>query len=370
MSEFALIDAFLAPFGLSREERSTIARGRAQHGRAAFPRVRPSAAGVLQGPGDDCAALAPSRGMQLVATTDAALDGVHFQLGRCTPEDAGWKALAMNLSDLAAAGARPRWFLCALGVPQVRRQSKAQSRSIARGLGRGMAALARESGCALVGGNVTRASEWSLTLTALGEAKRPLSRAGGRPGDRLILVGELGAAALGLRLLQRKKRGAASREERARDRATALGADERAAVQAQLRPRPQLEAGRLARALASAAIDLSDGLLQDLGHLCARSGCGARLELDALPRSAAVRALEQAGKDLALTLAGGEEYALLLAAPPARARLLLRKLRRAKLPAAEIGGLTPRRSGSPAIALFSSGRAVSLPRKRGHDHLR
>src|SRR5205807_468146 len=167
-TEFELIEEFLKPFP----------RGRA----------------VAIGPGSDCAALSVAPGMQLVATTDAVVEGVHFDLRRFSPEDVGWKALAVNLSDLAAAGARPRWFLCALAVPRTSRTTQ-----IARRISRGMAPLARQSGCALVGGNVTRASEWSVTITALGEARRPLSRDGARPGDALVVVGSLGDAAAGLR---------------------------------------------------------------------------------------------------------------------------------------------------------------------------
>ena len=343
--EFALIDAFLAPFGLSRD-----ARKRA-----------PSAAGVILGPGDDCARLTPSRGLQLVATTDAAVEGVHFELSRSSAEDAGWKALAMNLSDLAAAGATPRWFLCALAVPKIPR---AQALTIAQGFARGMAQLAGASGCALVGGNVTRARDWSITITALGEAARPLSRAGGKPGDRLLLVGELGAAALGLLLLQKRRK-------------TALGKDERAAVQAQLRPVPQLLAGQLAVGLASAAIDISDGLLQDLGHLCARSGCAAELQLESLPRSQAVRAFEtkaaaREAHPYALSLSGGEEYALLLAVPPRNLAKLRARLSRAQIASTVIGALSAQKRLSRAqgpVTLMEHDRAIPLPARLGHDHL-
>ena len=158
------------------------------------------------GPGDDCAVLRPSAGRLLVATTDALVEGVHFDLSLSSARDAGHKALAVNLSDLAAAGARPRWFLCALGVPRTPHSRGAAVFATARALAGGMAALARESGMALVGGNVAGADRWSLTVTALGEAAAPLSRRGARPGDALVLAGQVGAAALGLRLLRGGKR--------------------------------------------------------------------------------------------------------------------------------------------------------------------
>ena len=369
--EFALIDAFLQPFGLGRDGRAGAGPGIADIPGSASG----AGSGVIVGPGDDCAQLLPSRGQVLVATTDAVLDGVHFDLRRCTPEDAGWKALAVNLSDLAAAGARPRWFLCALGVPKraLQRASATSPRvakfanparagggqdalRIARRLGAGMAALAAQAGCALAGGNVTSALQWTLTLTALGEARRPLSRAGGRPGDLLVLAGTLGAAALGLRLLQRRRRPS--------------GASERAAVAAQLRPKPLVAAGLAAATLASAAIDVSDGLLKDLGQLCARSGCGAVIDCSALPRLASV-VLAEAGDaqrgthPYALSLGGGEEYALLLAVAPARLGRLLSALAAAGSPGTPIGRLEAKRG----VRLTDGTRALPLPLRAGFDHL-
>src|SRR5205823_6721059 len=237
-SELDLIDAFLAPFGLDRSSAS--------------------APSILSGPGDDCAVVRPSRGLSLVVKTDAVVEGVHFSMPPFTPEDVGHRALAVNLSDLAAAGARPRWFVCALGVPKERSAAR-----IAARMGRGMARLALEHDCALVGGNVTRAPGWSLTLCVLGDAKRPRGRTGARPGDQIVVVGDLGGAAKGLADLRRGKRTAAAR--------------------AQLRPEPLLAEGLAAGSMASAAIDVSDGLLRDLRHLCESSRCGAEIEVELLP---------------------------------------------------------------------------------------
>lgn len=325
MSELALIDAFLRPFGLARN-------------RAAAP-------GVLVGPGDDCAVLLPARGQRLVATTDAVVEGVHFQLdsrggrGLSALEqlrravNAGHKALAVNLSDLAAAGARPRWFLCAIGVPP------GGTAQLAGHFARGMAALAREHGCALAGGNVTRAPCWSFTITALGEAPRPLSRSGGRPGDPLVVAGLLGDAALGLR------KSAPS-----------------AALRAQQRPEPLVQAGLVARELASAAIDVSDGLLRDLQQLAHASQTGAEVECSALPLGPAAR---MAKDGVALALSGGEDYALLFAVRPARLRRLVLALRSLQVPAQVIGRLT----AQPGLRLFEQGLSRPLPRSLGFDHL-
>ncbi len=336
--EFALIDAFLAPFGLDRSAPSSRRRG------------------VRAGPGDDCALLVPARGQVLVATTDAVVDRVHFDLRRCTPEDAGWKALAVNLSDLAAAGATPRWILCALGVPR-----EPGALGIASRLGAGMADLLARTGGALVGGNVTRSPVWSLTITALGEAKQPLTRAGGRPGDALVLAGTLGAAALGLRLLQ--ARPARSAPGRAASKVGRI-------IAAQTRPWPQLAAGLAAAGLARAAVDLSDGLLQDAGHLCQRSGCGAVLDCALFPRLPEVAAAErgdarQGAHPYALSLGGGEEYALLLAVAPRRERRLLAALAKCGSPGVVIGRLE---EGS-AVRLVEGDEALLLPAHGGFDHL-
>jgi thiamine-monophosphate kinase len=296
-SESQWIDAFLAPFGGG------------------------------EGVGSDCASLQPGRGFKLVATTDAVVEGVHFSLPAFSFEEVGWKALAVNLSDLAAAGARPRWFLCALGVP------RGASLSMARRLGRGMSPLARKFGCAIVGGNVTRASEWSLTITALGEARRPLDRFGARPGDALVVAGKLGDAAAGLR-------------------------GSRAGLRAQRRPLPLVREGLAAARFASASIDVSDGFLRDLEHLCRASGGGAQVEVNALPVGPAARSRPDG---LSLALAGGEDYALILAVPPRKLAPLRRAVR-----CVEVGRIV-RGSG---IELTKVGRPFPLPRRRGFDHLR
>ncbi|MFL5278114.1 MAG: thiamine-phosphate kinase [Myxococcales bacterium] len=307
-SELDLIDAFLAPFGLDRSSSS--------------------AEGVLAGPGDDCAVVRPSRGFSLVVKTDAVVEGVHFRMPPFTPEDVGHKALAVNLSDLAAAGARPRWFVCALGVPKT-----GSATSIARRMGRGMAHLAQRHGCGLVGGNVTRAPGWSVTLCVFGEAKRPRGRTGARAGDALVMVGTLGAAAKGLADLRKGARTAAAR--------------------AQLRPEPLVEQGLAAGRFASAAIDVSDGFLRDLGHLCESSGCGAEVDGGALPVAP--------GASFDDALSGGEDYALLFAARPRQVRQLV-----AHVPGARPVG---RFVAEPGIRLLQDGRPRRLPSRLGFDHL-
>jgi thiamine-monophosphate kinase len=303
-----------------------------------FTRSFTNGEGVRVGIGDDAAVLRPPAGEDLVATVDAVVEGIHFT-GRFSPGEIGWKALAVNLSDLAAMGARPLWALVALATP------RAANAARLGGIGRGIAACARRHGVAVVGGNVTAARELSVTVTVVGSVRRgrALLRGGGRPGDLLVVSGTLGDAALGVR---------AGAPAALRDR--------------QRRPRPRLALGAAAAGIARAAIDLSDGLLQDLGHLCEASGVGARVEADRLPLSGAYRRAVRGRRDpLAGALSGGEDYELLLAVPPARLGALRAAARRVRTPVTVVGVLEPR----PGVRVVEGGRPLR-PRRAGHDHLR
>ncbi len=321
--EFARIDRFLSIF------------------RREGVRTEGLDAGIVIGPGDDCAVLRPGTATELCVTTDALVEDVHFTRAAFSPSDIGHKALAVNLSDLASMGADPTWFVCALALPD-----SIGTREL-DGIARGMAKLARTAGIALVGGNFTRARELSLTLTVAGELPRghALGR-GGHPGDRLFVSGTLGDARLGL--------------ERLRQDPRARGPE----VARQRRPMPRLVLGRLARRHASAAIDLSDGLSQDVGHLCGASGVGAIIRLASLPLSAAVK--KAWGPRAAFEAAiGGEDYELLLAVPPRSVNALRNACAQAGEQVTEIGELTADRS----IVLFDAeGQAVERP--GGFDHFR
>lgn len=305
----------------------------------AFTRGAPvSGEGVVLGIGDDAAVLAPPPGEWLVATVDAVVEGVHFDAA-FPPGDVGWKALAVNLSDLAAMGARPLWALCALALP-----AGADPRRIAL-VGRGLSRCARSHGVVLAGGNVTRAGALSLTVTAIGAVARgrALTRGGARPGDVLLVSGTLGDAALGL------ERGAP-----------------REALRRQRRPQPRQALGRALAGIASAAVDLSDGLLQDLGHVSAASGCAAEVELGRLPLSRAYRAATEGRDDpWALAVAGGEDYELCAAIPPRRWARAVAAARAAGTPLTAVGEFV---AGRGVRALTPAG-ARYRPSRAGHDHL-
>jgi thiamine-monophosphate kinase len=293
--------------------------------------------GVRVGPGDDAAVLAPPPGEELVATADAVVEGVHFD-GRFTPEDVGWKALAVNLSDLAAMGARPLWALVCLALPADRTRD-------ALGIARGIGACARAHRIAIAGGNVTRAREVSVTITAVGAVPegRAVLREGARPGDLVAVTGTLGDAALGR-----------------------LDGAPAALARRQRRPVPRLRAGRALAGVVRAGIDVSDGLVQDLGHLCRASGVGARIGTAELPLSDAYRRRSPRGRDHYLpALSGGDDYELVLAVAPSLLPAARAAAAKARTPLAVIGRFV---RGKGVRVVGPSGEAVRLA-TGGHDHL-
>ena len=245
-------------------------------------------ADVVLGIGDDAALLAPPPGRQLVVTADTLNDGVHFPRGT-SPADVGWKALAVNLSDLASMGAEPAWCTLSLSLPQ-------SDPAWIEGFLDGFLDLAGQHDIALVGGDTTR-GPLSIAVTAMGlvEPGRALRRDGARVGDEVWVTGTLGDAAGGLALLDREPV---------------------PALRARLdRPTPRVAAGRALAGIATACVDVSDGLLADLGHVCARSHVAAHLDVDALPASAALREAFGEADRIALQASGGDDYELCFTAP-------------------------------------------------------
>ena len=305
-------------------------------------------ADVVLGIGDDAALLAVPAGEQLVVTADTLNAGVHFPADTAA-FDIGWKALAVNLSDLAAMGATPRWITLSLSLP-------ASDPSWLDALADGLFALAGAHGVALVGGDTTR-GPLSLGITAMGSlpAGAALRRDGARAGDRVWVSGVPGEAALALALWQSGQLDVA---------VPAVDPHHEALRQRLVRPTPRLALGLALRGLATAAIDISDGLTADLGHLCRRSGVGARLQLAALPRSPALDALAPGAPAWPLQAGGGDDYELCFAASPAATDQVLAAAAASGVAVTCIGTL---HAGSGICWEAPDGRQWQ-PDRGGYDH--
>ena len=305
-------------------------------------------ADVPLGIGDDAAVLAPPAGHELVVATDTLVAGVHFPAST-RPEDIGWKALAVNLSDLAAMGATPAWALLALTMP-------AADRSFVERFADGFGELAAQHHIALVGGDTTRGA-LTISVTALGfvPPEQALRRDGAREGDLVFVTGTLGDAAAGLRCLEIST---AARHVDASPEA-------RAALIARLdRPVPRIAAGVVLRGAASSCIDLSDGLLADLGHVATRSGVGIEISASALPASPALLDSFDAPARTALQAAGGDDYELAFTLPPQHVAAVTRDLARLGCGATRIGRVV---AGTAVRLVDDEGNDIAMPH-RGWEH--
>lgn len=306
--------------------------------------------GVALGIGDDCALLAPGPGMQLAVSTDLLLEGRHF-FPDVDPQRLGHKALAVNLSDLAACGARPLAFTLALSLPEA---DEAWLAPFARGL----LALADLHGCALVGGDTTR-GPLAICITVFGEVPtgQALLRSGARAGDDLYVSGTLGDARLALEVLRGGVQAAPDVLAAARDRLEM--------------PTPRVALGQALRGLATSAIDLSDGLLGDLGHVLRRSTVGARIDVAAaLALFAAAHGqanVVPGDQQLAWVLAGGDDYELAFTATPSRRADIAAAATATATPVTRIGSI----EAAPGVRLVDAeGHAVDTPAAGGFDHFR
>ena len=294
---------------------------------------RPARRAVL-GVGDDAALVRVEPGMELAVSTDLLVEETHFRAG-ADPRKLGHKALAVNLSDLAAMGATPRWATLALAIPSA---DEAWLEAFAGGL----FALADRYDVELIGGDTTRGPR-SICIAILGEvpAGQALLRAGARSGDDIWVSGELGAAAL------------------------ALARPDIAELQNRLdEPEPRVALGERLRGLASAAIDVSDGFAQDLGHILERSGCGAVVEYDLLPKSAAFPRIGNAALERKCVLAGGDDYELVFTAPQAARRAIAGLAGGIGLALARVGSI---RSGAPELVVLDT-RGAPIEFGPGYDH--
>ena len=292
---------------------------------------------VALGIGDDAALLRPPRGHEVVVTTDTLVGGRHFP-DDTDPQAVGWKSLAVNLSDLAAMGAEPRWFTLALTLRMADPDWLA-------GFAAGLGALAREAGVALVGGDTTQGA-LSITITAMGTvpAGKAIRRSGAKVGDAICVTGTLGDAALALRLGQD---GAGARGE-------ARTSDLENLRQRLNRPVPRVAVGSVLRNLAHAAIDLSDGLAGDLSHILEASGVGAEIRANKLPMSKAFKSLSDPDTRLELQISGGDDYELCVCLPAREVEALRKRL---KVPLTEIGRVV---KGKDLNILDARGKKIAI----------
>lgn len=270
-------------------------------------RLPRSNAAVLVGPGDDAAVLAPGRNERLVVTTDAVVEGVHFSRAYSSPGDIGHKALAVNLSDLAAMAATPRWALLSLVLPGSWPVSDVEE------LVDGLSALAGRHGVSVVGGNITRTDgPLVVDVTAGGEVRprRWLTRSAARAGHEVWISGSIGGAAAGLEMLRAASQGAGIGDQ---------GSERAACITRHRRPEPRVRLGiAVGRARAAkAAMDLSDGLADGLRQMAAASGVGVRIDGETLPIDEGARQWWTGhGIDAVMAaVAGGDDYELLFAVP-------------------------------------------------------
>jgi len=311
-------------------------------------RIKPPPPSVIIGIGDDAAALMPARGALEILTTDSLVEGVHFRRDWTAAQAIGHKALAVNLSDLAAMGATPRAALLSLALPSNLPVEDFDA------LIDGFVTLAERTGAPLVGGNLTRSpGPLVVDVTVIGEAaaRKILRRSGARPGDELYLTGDVGGAAAGLELLAR----GAHRES--------LDAAAKACIERHERPAPRLKVGAaVARArAASAAMDLSDGLADAATQIASASGVGIVLEAASIPISpgAVAQAAAQGRDSVQAALAGGEDYELLFTVRPRRRSAFLNAARRAGrgLAMTCIGRVT----AEPGVWVRREGRQEAVP---------
>ena len=300
---------------------------------------------VELGVGDDGAVVRPPDNSKLVITVDTLNEGTHFH-ANCSPEHLGHKALAVNLSDLAAMGATPLWATLSLSLPEI-------EHSWLEGFSRGLYSLADRYGVKLVGGDLVRGAR-SISIQATGylASGQALTRSQAGPDDLIYATGTLGDAAVGLKLLKEAEKHAVYEKDRD-------------SFLLQLnRPQPRVEVGREIAAFASAAIDLSDGLFLNLEQLLQMSGVGARVALEQLPLSDAMQRWQQADADWDLVLSGGEDYELVFTASPQYGEEVSNVSTRTGCPITEIGCIT--RGGE--LELLQAGHRYSPPDSAGFDH--
>jgi len=294
---------------------------------------------VTLGVGDDAALLNMPEGHQLVVTVDTLIEGVHFPVNT-SPEDIGHKALAVNLSDLAAMGASPRWVTLALSLPS------ADESWVAK-FAQGFMALAKKYGVSLVGGDTTRGA-LSITVQAMGCVNNAMSllRSAASEGDDIYVSGTIGDAGLALQML------------------SGQGVIPDSLLKALNLPEPRIDLGMALNGIANASIDVSDGLIADLGHILEASEVGAELSLESMPYSSDVKQWLETGNDEILPMTWGDDYELLFTASPEHASAIQALSVRLDLPLTRIGKITEQ----PGLRIFTPEGEITNVAGTGYDH--
>lgn len=321
---------------------------------ARLQRILPGSTGrhVVRGIGDDCSVIRASPGMELLLTTDTQEEDIHFRRQWSTPQDIGWRCLAVNVSDIAAMGGTPLGALVALCIPA--RLDVAFMDAFYEGLG----ALALAYDCPIIGGNITHtAGHFSVTITVLGEVpcRQSVYRSGARVGDEIWVTGELGSAKAGLEVLLREVADVSAEYVLTRYR----------------RPRPRLREAQYLRehGRIRSLLDMSDGLSSDLAHLCEASAVGAQLDVAAIPIHDETRQIAHALRADPLTYAlhGGEDFELCLTAPPGHlATLQPAFTQRFHCPLVRVGTI---QEGNRIMLAYADGTQMPL-HAQGYDHFR
>ena len=314
----------------------------------AISQIADKGPGVVMGIGDDAAVLRPSAGKVLLVTTDLLLEGVHFQLEFTDPYRLGRKALAVNLSDIAACGGTPTAFLVSLAIPPEAEKAAVQA------LYKGMMEQAHLYGVSLIGGDTSGGKGWMISITLIGEAeeRNVVYRNGAKPGDRIFVTGTLGDSALGLKMLKK-------------------GAKQGYLIERHLTPAPRVREGReiAFRGLATAMIDISDGLIADLGHILEASRVGAEIRLSQLPLSEEYRKEVKgySADPYILALTGGEDYELLFTSPPTKEQAVAKLAKEIGTPITMIGEIVAVAQG---VTIYTEDGKEYPIAQRGHDHFK
>ncbi len=315
---------------------------------AAIKEMAAKGEGAIKGIGDDAAVLRPSAGKVLLVTTDLLLEGVHFNLEFIDPYRLGRKALAVNLSDIAACGGQPRAMLASLAIAPDTELTFVQA------LYQGMIEQTQEFEVGLVGGDTSRGEKLMISIVLIGEAEEDkiVYRSGARKGDLIFVTGTLGDAALGLQQLKQGKK-------------------DGGLVHKHLAPVPRVREGReiALRGLATAMIDISDGLVADLGHIAEQSNVGAEVRLSRLPLSKEYRQEVKGYSPDAyqLALAGGEDYELLFTAVPAKEKAVAKLAKELGTPFTMIGEIT---AASQGVSVYGENGKEYPIKQKGHDHFK